>query len=115
MAKTRQELIYKALRNLGVLPQGQAPGSEEYNQLDGLVDPMVEDLIARDICFIEDVDAIDEKYFLSLAHVLAGHALSDFGMQNDAALTARAVKGERDLHNIFSTRPTYQVLEVQPF
>lgn len=115
MAKSRADLIHKALKNLGVLPQGQTPADEEYNQVDDLVDPMIEDLIGRGIVFIEDVDAIEDKYFLALSHVLAGHAQSDFGMQNDPALTARAVKGERDLQVLAATRPTFQTLEIQPF
>ena len=115
MAKTRRDLVYRALYNLGVLPQGQNPGNEEYNSVDGLVDPMVEDLIARDIVHIQDVDAIEEKYFIHLGHVLAGHSASVFGMQNDPALAARATKGERDLQTIFSTRPTYQTLEIQAY
>jgi alpha-ketoglutarate-dependent taurine dioxygenase len=97
MAKSRSDLVHRALKNLGVLPQGQTPGAEEYNQVDALIDPMIEDLIARDIVFIEDVDAIDEKYFLHLGHVLAGLAQSEFGMQNDPALTARARRADEDL------------------
>ena len=115
MAKDRQELVYKALRNLGVLPQGQAPGDEEYNQVNDLVDPMIEDLIYREIVFIENVEAIEDRYFLSLAHVLAGFAQSEFGMQNDPALTARAIKGEQDLQRIAATRPTYEALEIQAY
>jgi len=115
MALTRQDLVYRALYNLGVLPVGQNPGSEEYNAVDLLVDPMTEDLIARDIVHIQDVDAIEEKYFLHLGHVLAGHATSVFGMQNDPALAARAAKGEKDLQTIFSTRPTYETLEIQAY
>ena len=100
MALSRVELIHRALRNLGALPQGQAPDVEEFNSIDDLIDPMIEDLIARDIIFIQDVDAIEERYFLHLGHVLAGLALSEFGMQNDPALTARAQKAEQDLHEI---------------
>lgn len=115
MAKSREDLVYRALYNLGVLPNGQNPGDQEYNSVDDLVDPMVEDLIARDVVHIQDVDAIEEKYFLHLGHVLAGHSASVFGMQNDPALAARAAKGEKDLQTIFSTRPTYQTLEIQAF
>lgn len=115
MAKTRADLVNKALKNLGVLPQGQAAGAEEFNQVDALVDPMIEDLIGRDIVFIEDVDAIEDKYFLHLGHVLAGLAQSEFGMQNDPALTARAIKGEQDLQRLAATRPTYQPLEICPY
>ena len=115
MAKTRTDLVHRALKNLGVLPQGQNPGAEEYNSVNALVDPMIEDLIARDIVHIQDVDAIEDKYFLALGHVLAGHSQSEFGMQNDPALTARAQKGEKDLEIIFSTNPTYGTLEVQAY
>lgn len=112
MAKTRTDLVHRALYNLGVLPQGQNPGAEEYAQVNALVDSMLESLIARDICFIEDVDAIDEKHFLHLGDVLAGYAAPVFGMQNDPALAARHIKGEQDLEKISSTRPTYQTLEI---
>jgi hypothetical protein len=95
--KSRTELIHRALKNLGVLPQGETPSAQEYNSIDALVDPMIEDLIARDIIHIVDVDAIEEKHFVHLGHILAGHALSEFGSQNDPALTARAQKAETDL------------------
>lgn len=112
---TRVELVHKALKNLGVLPQGQNPSAEEFNQVDALVEPMIEDLAGRDICTIGSTSIIDDKYFLALANVLAGHAQSEFGMQNDPALTARAMRGEIDLQKIFSTRPTYGTLKVLPY
>lgn len=115
MAKTRQDLIHRALKNLGVLPQGQNPSAEEYNAVDAIVDPMIEDLIGRDIVFIEDVDAIEDQYFLHLGHVLAGQCAAEFGMQNDQAIAARMIKGEQDLQRIASTRPTYGVLEIMPY
>ena len=115
MAKTREELVYQALYNLGVLPQGQNPGAEEYASVDGLVDPMIEDLIARNITHIVDIDAIEEKHFLHLGDILAGWSASIFGMQNDQALAARHLRGEKHLINITAVRPTYQVLEVQAF
>jgi hypothetical protein len=115
VAQTRQSLVYRALRNLGVLPQGQNPSAEEYNQVDAIVDPMIEDLIGRDIVFIEDVDAIEDKYFLHLGHVLAGQCAAEFGMQADQALAARMIKGENDLQKIAATRPTYGTLEIMPY
>jgi hypothetical protein len=115
VAKSRQDLVYRALYNLGVLPHGQNPGDQEYNSVDALVDSMVEDLIARDIVHIQDVDAIEEKYFLHLGGVLAGHAAPVFGMQMDAALAVKAQKGEKDLQTIFATRPTYETLEIQAY
>ena len=98
--KTRTELVHRALRNLGALPQGESPDVQEFNNVDALIDPMIEDLIARNISHIRDVDAIEDHHFLALGHVLAGHALSEFGLQNDPALAARAQKGEQDLKEI---------------
>lgn len=74
-----------------------AEGGDYYGYVE---EEMIEDLIARDIIFIENVEAIEDKYFLSLAHVLAGFALSEFGIQNDPALTARAIKAQMDLNEI---------------
>jgi len=115
MAKTRQELIFRVLRNLGALPQGHTPDDEEKNSIDALIDPFLEDLIARDIVYIEDVDAVEDRYFLALSHALAGQALSEFGLQNDAGMIARAMKGEQDLKVLSSTQPTYKPLEIQAY
>ena len=100
MARNRTDLVHRALKNLGALPQGQSPDVEEYNSIDALIDPMIEDLVARDIVHIVDVDAIEERYFQHLGHILAGLAVSEFGLQNDPALAARATKAELDLHEI---------------
>jgi hypothetical protein len=43
--------------------------ADEYNSVDELVDALIEDLIARDIIFIE-VDAIKDKDFIALGHCL---------------------------------------------
>jgi hypothetical protein len=100
MAKSRVQLVHRALKNLGVLPAGQTPSAEEYNAVDTLIDPMLEDLIARDIVFIEDVDATEDRYFLHLGHILAAQAAAEFGQQNDPAIAARGVKAEQDLNEI---------------
>jgi hypothetical protein len=100
MAKSRTDLVERALKNLGVLPSGMTPNVQEYNSIDELIDPMIEDLIARDIFFVEDADAIDDKAFLALGNILAGVAAAEFGLQDDAAIAARAQRGEQDLNEI---------------
>jgi hypothetical protein len=115
MAKDRQELVHRALKNLGVLPQGQNPSAEEYNSVDALIEPMIEELIGRDIVFIESPEVFEDRFFLALGHVLAGQAAAEFGMQNDQAIAARMVKAEHDLEKIASTRPTYNTLEIMPY
>jgi hypothetical protein len=115
MAKTRTDLVHRALKNLGVLPSGQQPSAEEYDSVDDLIEPMVEDLQGRDIVFLESVEVFEDRYFLALGHVLAGQAAAEFGMQNDQAIAARMVKAEHDLEKIASARPTYNTLEIMPY
>ncbi len=91
------------------------PNVQEYNAVDELVDPLIEDLIARDVAYIEDVDAIEDKYFIALGHVLAGAAAAEFGLQNDAAIAARAVDGEQKLRRISAAYPTYEIQEIQAY
>jgi F420-0:gamma-glutamyl ligase len=98
--KTRTDLVHRALKNLGVLPQGQTPSAEEYNSVNALVDAMLEDLTDRDIIYIADADVIEERYFLALGNILAGHAAAEFGMQNDQAIAARMIKAEQDLNEM---------------
>lgn len=113
--KTRQDLIYRALKNLGVLPSGQDPSDEERNSVAELIDPMVEDLIARDVYFLRDADAVPDEAFMHLGHVLASCAAAEFGMQNDQAIAARGLKAEMDLERIQSMRPTYSPLKIHSY
>lgn len=115
MARTKTDLVYKALFNLGVTPSGQTPGVEEYNAVLDLVDGVIEDLIERDIYYLVDVDAIPEAPFIHIAHVLAYAAAPEFGAAGDVSLAAKAQKAEMDLQKYAATRPTYEPLKIQAF
>jgi hypothetical protein len=115
MARTRTDLVNKALYNLGVTPSGQTPGIEEYNTVNDLVDGVIEDLIERDIYYLVDVDAVPVAPFIHIAHILAYVAAPEFGAAGDASLAAKAQKAEMDLQAYAATRPTYQPLKVQAF
>ena len=52
--KSRDDLITRALRNLGALPMGQAPSAEEHASMDALIDPLLTSLSARDVVYVED-------------------------------------------------------------
>jgi hypothetical protein len=93
----RQDLIYRALRNLGALPAGQAPAAEEYQSMSDLVDSVLAELEAKDIIYIASADAIEDEHFLSLGHILAWKAAPEFGAGSDQALAALAVVAEQDL------------------
>lgn len=116
--KTRLELIYQALDNLGVLVQGQAPGAETVERMDGLVDPMLATLAALEVTFVGDPGtaspptggAIEPEVFLPLAAILAQRAAGAFNMAGDASLMALAQLAEGDLRTIARPARTRKLL-----
>ena len=113
MAQNRAALVYRALRNLGALPQGQTPSAEEYDSVDDLVVPVLAQLKALEIVTVRDPDAIDDAVFLDLGHVLADAARSEFGNLGTAdaqELAALSEKSKGNLKIISSRSPTYATL-----
>jgi hypothetical protein len=113
MPKTREQLVNRALSNIGALPAGQTANTEEYNQVDALVTPVLESLSARDIYYVPDEAAIADEAFIELGHCLAWACAPEFGLHNDAALSALSQRAEALLKVIQSESPTYKVLEIQ--
>ena len=114
--KTRTELIHRALRNLGVLPQGQSPSAEEYQSMDDLIDAMIAGLEARDIIDIKFFP-IEDEFLIPLGHYLAAAAAPEFGQAQDQAIWALKERAELDLkemerkddrgRNLFTMRTDY--------
>ena len=98
--KTRTELIHRALRNLGVLPQGTSPNAEEYQSISDLIDGMLAELQARDIVYIKNIDLFEEKYLQPLGHILAWKAAPEFGAASDQALAALSQQTEEHLNEM---------------
>ena len=88
MAKDRTDLVHRALRNLGALPQGQSPNAQEYQSVSDLIDAMFEELDTRNILDsnLTNADAIDDRFFVLLGHILAWYAAPEFGAASDQAL-----------------------------
>jgi hypothetical protein len=110
MSQDRTALIYRALRNLGVLPQGQSPSAEESESIDDLIDPMLANLRTRNIAKGVDPDFIDDDLFLPLAHVLAAVAAPEFGQAQDQAIWALKERAEIDLKYMYD-----QLYREQPY
>lgn len=103
--KTRRQLIYRALASIGALEPGEAPSTEDYNTMDGLVDPLIAQLAADEIVYINDDDAIEVAYFIPLANLLANMGGPDFGSPvNDDA----KARDEATLRRLVAGKPSYQ-------
>jgi hypothetical protein len=113
MAKTRADLINRALKDLGVLPVGQTANDEEYESVGDLVDVVVADLSARDIYYVSDPNNIEDEAFIHLGRYLAWIAAPEFGLQNDAGIASLGQLAEVNLKIIQSERPTYKTAEFQ--
>jgi hypothetical protein len=114
-SKTRAQLIERAGINLGLVQPGEALSSEDYNTLDNLVDPVVDQLAADSIIYISDAGtsgdpssgSIDAETFLALAALLANYAGPSFGSPiNDDAKN----RDQGTLRRISATKPTYAPL-----
>lgn len=106
--KTRTQLKERAAKDLGIIEPGETMSPEDEETFDGLVDPLIAQLAADDIAYIDDSEAIPLEMFLPLARLLANIAGPDFGspVNEQAKLT-----DEQTLKRITSTRPTYSVTQ----
>src|SRR4029078_3043760 len=111
----RTDLIYRALRNLGALPQGQTPSNEEYQSISDLIDGMLAELAKRDIVYVKDVDHLSEHFLQPLGHILAWRAAPEFGSAADQALAALAVQAEMPLKSMEAARYTREIAESDYF
>jgi hypothetical protein len=110
--KTRAQLIERAGINLGLVQPGEALSSEDYNTLDNLVDPVIDQLNADNIVYIDDPDSIDPGFFLPLAAIVANQAGPSFGTAiNDQAM----IRDQSTLRRLSATRPIYSTLQTESF
>lgn len=103
--KTRDQLIQRALKELGVLLPGEAASAEDYDTVDDLIDPMVAELSAKSVYDVNDIDQIENEIFVPLSRILANIAGPEFGQAiNDDAIK----RDEGILRVIGSSRPSYE-------
>lgn len=104
VTKTRAQLIQRAGTNLGLVQPGEDLSSEDYNTLENLVDPVIAQLSADNVYYIDNSDEIDVAVFLPLAAILANQAGPSFGSPiNDDAM----MRDVGTLKRIAATQPTY--------
>lgn len=110
--KTRTQLKERAAKDLGIVEPGETLSAEDDETFDGLVDPLIAQLAADQIVYIQDSEQIELELFLPLARLLANIAGPDFGSPiNEAAKQ----QDEQTLRRMTASKPTGQTLKVQYF
>lgn len=118
-SKTREELIIEALDDLGILVPGQAPSAANVNKMDGIIDPVIEQLAELDIYYVKDAGAvgpsggeIESSAFLALAAYLANAGAAKFNLAADTKLKALAIEAEATLRTLARPASTRKYLRV---
>lgn len=91
MAKTKAELVSRALSVLGIVGAGQTPSVENSNAVGDAVGPMVAQMVANDDLWLFDIEAIPDAVFLPLSDLLANVVADDFGQAFDQGRQDRAM------------------------
>ena len=108
ISKTRDDLVLRAATEVGALVVGQSLGAEEYETIDNLVDPLVQQLSFDNVVHVQDTNAIQPEHFLSLARLLANEAAISFGQQYSRDIK---LMNETVLQRLSAMAPTYETLE----
>jgi hypothetical protein len=109
--RTADQLIYEAAAILGKAVAGEALGQPEYQTLNTNVDDVLAEVAT--IVFIADRDEIPERYFMTLARMLAIHAAAKFS--NQPVAFDQLFLHEQRLRFLAATPPTYETLRVNYF
>lgn len=110
MTKSRQELIERALEELGVKAAGVTPAAEDVAVIDDEIDPVMSDLATRDIWQWGSSDEFDEDAFVHLAKLLANSKARVFGVSPDETVRLMSEARLRQL-NVLSLSGQHQTAE----
>lgn len=100
MTKSRQELIDRALEELGVISAGQTASAEDVAVIENEIDVVMSDLSTRDVYQWGDPDEFDNDAFIHLALILANSKARPFGVPYDDNLRLRCEARLRQLQPI---------------
>lgn len=111
--KTQAELVQVTLQNLGVLAAGQSVAAEDSDLIVLRLEPKAEELNNRNICWISDLDNIDNAMFLPFADIMAAECATVFNVSapKKQALMALAARSEQTLKDVVRLRGTRKNLQ----
>jgi hypothetical protein len=115
MARTQAELVQAIAENLGVVGAGQGVTAEDSVIIVRRLQPKNEELNARAICYIPDLEDIEDAFFLPFAAVMAAELAGAFGIigGQKQALEKDATKAEQTLRDVVRPRGTRQMLAIE--
>lgn len=104
-SKTAEQLVYEAAAILGKSVAGEALGQPEYDTIDGNIDPVLAEV--ESIVYVGDRDEIPNKYFQTIARLVAIHSAAKFS--NAPVDLAEIANHEQRLKYLAAPEPTYEV------
>ena len=105
--KTADNLVYEVASILGKHVAGEPLGQPEYDTIDGNIDPVLSEI--ENIVYIGDRDEIPNKYFQTIARLVAIHSSAKFS--NAPADQAAISEHESRLRFLSASDPTYQLAQ----
>ena len=115
--RTKSDLIAKILEKLNVVPEGMAPEIEDSARVDRNLQSLIEELAAREIVYVPDIEAIPDAWFLSLAAIGAYELRNEFGVTGEfeATLANGNAAAIAKIEVMTRGRPTYEPLQTVSF
>ena len=112
MTKTRAELIAEALSTLGIGSVAQPASADDVASVEAKLEPFVAQLYAEHGVYVQDLEAIDDGWFLPLAKLLANELLDTFSIGIDEAsrVSTLATSALFSLKVIAADRPPTEIL-----
>ncbi len=104
MSKTADNLVYEVAAILGKAVAGEALGQPEYDTIDNNIDPVLAEI--EGIVYIGDRDDIPDRYFQTIARLVAVHSAAKFS--NTPVDLVEVTKHENRLRDLAASQPTYQ-------
>ena len=111
MSKTADNLVYETASILGKVVAGETLGQPEYETIDGNINPVLAEI--EGIVYIGDRDEIPDKYFQTIARLVAIHSAAKFS--NSSVDMGEIIKHENRLRYLAAGDPTYQPQQVEYF
>lgn len=110
-SRTASDLVYEVGALLGIVEAGEALDSVVFDTIDKAIDPVLEEV--SDIAYIGDRDDIPNRYFQTLARLVAVHASAKF---SNATPDMQAIlTHEQRLRQLAAQQPSYQTLKPEFF